>query len=105
MNILKKINTNKYLFYFISACIFLIIYILTYKTNLSADDYNYMYIWKTDTKISSILDIAISQYNHYFDWGGRSIAHFLVQLFLYLGKNSFNFLALLDLNVEICIAS
>lgn len=51
-----------------------------------ANDFRYMQITGTHDLISSVQDIFISQYRHYFTWGGRSVAHFIAQLLLYTGK-------------------
>ena len=68
------------------ACVFIIFlfFFLNHYTLLVADDFNY------SMGINSISDIVASQYNHYFNWGGRSIAHFLVQFWLLVGKPVFN---------------
>ncbi|MDU3724344.1 MAG: DUF6056 family protein [Clostridium celatum] len=89
-NYLKKINKNKYLFWGCITMIIFIIWYLTSKTPIYADDYNYKFIWGTNIRVESISDVLISQYNHYFQWGGRSVAHTLVQIFLFLNKNVFN---------------
>lgn len=70
--------------------IFIAIFILNYYTPLIADDYEYSYIFWTDERISSLLDILISQAKHYIQWGGRSVAHTLGQISLMLGKPVFN---------------
>lgn len=66
---------------------------------ISADDYVYLFIWNFETfagkaddwiLISSFTDIFKSQVEHYFYWGGRTIAHAVVQLFLWQGKIFFN---------------
>jgi hypothetical protein len=49
-----------------------------------ADDYSY------SLGIYSVADIVKSQYNAWFGWGGRCIAHFLAQFWLLLGKPVFN---------------
>ena len=81
MMIQKKINTV-----LIMGCILFILFIffLNHYTLLVADDFSYA------IGINSISDIVVSQYNHYFNWGGRSIAHFLVQFWLLVGKPLFN---------------
>lgn len=74
-------------------------------TPLSYDDYSYAFMWRTDERfvdslpdrlidlthrITSLSDIIESQYEHYHTWGGRTVAHFFVQLFVLLGKDAFN---------------
>lgn len=70
----------------------MIIYLLNYYTPLLVDDFNYTYIFGTNDRVTSISDVFVSQYNHYFIQNGRSVVHTLLQFFLLLGKPFFNFL-------------
>lgn len=70
--------------------IFIFFYIFNLYTPLYADDYSYSVSFLTQKKITCIYDIFISQIAHYQTMNGRSITHFLAQLFLYLGKPIFN---------------
>ena len=74
----------KFILHFICFGIILIIFIFNVYTPMIADDYSY------SNGIFSVTDIVKSQYNHYFNWGGRSVAHFLAQLWLLIGKPLFN---------------
>ena len=58
-------------------------------TPLMMDDYDYSFSWATGERLRGIADVAASQAAHYRLWGGRSVAHFLAQLFLWLGKPVF----------------
>ncbi|MBR1729092.1 MAG: hypothetical protein IJ728_14805 [Selenomonadaceae bacterium] len=85
---------------------------------LVSDDYSYAFIWNADgggniaygisgdfQRVESITDIFVSQYAHYFSWGGRSIAHFLIQFFVWIGKPLFdicNTLIFIALVILIC---
>jgi hypothetical protein len=80
----------KYFARFIPVITAFIFFILNIFTPLIADDFSYSFIFGTERRISSIHDIIISQYNHYTAWGGRIVAHFLAQFFLFIGKNYFN---------------
>ena len=64
--------------------IFLMILLFNFLTPLLADDFGYSF--GTDGKIKNILDIVGYQVWHYFNWGGRTVAHFIAQLFLLLPK-------------------
>ena len=69
-----------------------------------ADDYSYAFIWDGDgrgnlidgldpnrlERVESFGDILYSQWQHYFTWGGRTIAHILVQFFVWQGKLLFD---------------
>jgi hypothetical protein len=87
-----KINEGQYkILKFSPILIGVAFFILNYFTPLIADDFLYSFIFKTGNRLSSISDIFVSQYNHYYSWGGRTVAIFLTQLFLYFGdKNIFN---------------
>lgn len=81
------------------------IYVIMFWYNLLApvmgDDYLYSYIIgdrtifynfvpETAVRINSFADIFISQWNHYFLWGGRTVAHLLAQFFLWQGEVLFD---------------
>lgn len=68
----------------VSVCTILLFLVLNIFTPLIADDYSY------SLGIQSVYDILVSQYNQYFTWGGRCVAHFLAQFWLLLGKPVFN---------------
>ena len=69
-----------------------------------ADDYSYKFIWDGAGKgnlingidpnrlqpVESVADIFISQWQHYFSWGGRTISHIFVQFFVWQEKFFFD---------------
>ncbi len=69
-----------------------------------ADDYAYAFIWDGDglgnllngidanrlQRVESFSDILYSQWQHYFTWGGRTIAHIFVQFFVWQGRIFFD---------------
>ena len=66
-------------------------YLLNVFTPLFCDDWHYVFIWGTHTRIHSITDVFYSQWAHYFDYNGRAPVHIVVQLFDgLLGKDIFN---------------
>lgn len=84
-NYLKLVFINRTVWYailwfaFISICANLIPYF--------SNDYRYMLIQGVNNEfVDSLFDIVISQYNHYFQWGGRTVAHTIAQFMLYIGK-------------------
>ena len=84
MNILSKLN-NKIVFAFVFAIFTIIYFLLNDVYPLFADDWMYVLIYGDETKwVKSIGDVAVSQYNHYFMWGGRTVVHFICQLLLML---------------------
>ena len=82
--------------------IYLFLYFLNYLHPLCfGDDYLYSFIWQgkamnvpldeNAVRVASWHDIFISQWSHYFTWGGRTVAHVLAQFFLWVGKDIFNY--------------
>lgn len=82
--------------------IFLFLYILNYLQPLCpGDDYVYSFIWRNKSiysplpaeviRVSSWHDLWESQWSHYMTWSGRVVSHVLAQLFLWWGKDVFNF--------------
>ena len=71
---------------------------------LIADDYSYAFIWDGDergnlldgldpnrlSRIDSFSDILYSQWQHYFTWSGRTIAHCFVQFFVWIDNLIFD---------------
>ena len=70
--------------------IFVLLFRLTSLTPLLMDDYDYSFSWATGERLSGIGDVLRSQAAHWQLWGGRSVAHFLTQTFLLLGKPVFH---------------
>jgi len=81
---------NRACFVILLACIAVLVFALNAHTPLMMDDYDYSFSWSTGERLDGIADIIDSQAAHYRMWGGRSVTHFLAQLFLYLGKPVFN---------------
>ena len=81
--------------------------VINFLTPFIADDISYAFIWDGEHKgnllddigprerITSFTDILISQYSHYFWWGGRTVAHICVQFFSWVGKSYFDILNVL----------
>ena len=66
---------------------------------LAYDDYVYAFVWNgtdffnemaTRYRLVSFSDLFLSQWSHYFTWGGRVFAHSFLQFFVWLGKPFFN---------------
>ena len=65
---------------------------------MAGDDFSYAFIWNGDDlgnlmddigpreRIHSFYDILVSQWSHYFTWGGRTPSMIFIQLFAWLGK-------------------
>ena len=73
----------------ILVSIFIMMLVLNLLTPLIADDYSYS-LSLDGTKINSVMDVMNYQWWHYFNWGGRTIAHTLAQLFLLFPKIVFS---------------
>ena len=72
------------------AAAFLVMLVFNCLTPLISDDYSYLLRIPTHEPVETFLDLVVSQYYHYFQWGGRTIGIGLNQLFLWLGKGVFN---------------
>jgi len=83
-------KTNALCTVLLLAVIGVTMFLLNAHTPLMMDDYDYSFSWSTGERLSGVSDILASQAVHYRIWGGRSVVHFLAQLFLYLGKPVFN---------------
>lgn len=90
----------------IAALAFLVLNVLTPEYH---DDFVYKFMFEGgkvnyDHPIRSIGDIFVSQVDHYRSVNGRSIVHFLVQLFTgLLGKSLFNILNIIIFYAFICL--
>jgi hypothetical protein len=78
------IQSQKRLFIAATVFVTILFFILNIYTPLIADDFSY------SNGIHSFSDIVVSQYNSYFNWGGRCVAHFIAQSWLLVGKPFFN---------------
>lgn len=63
------------------------VYALNHYFPLFNDDWLYSFVFGRNTdRVSNFADVIESQYNHYFTWGGRSVAHTIAQSFLHIGE-------------------
>ncbi len=84
------------------------VWYLNYLTDFMMDDEWYSTLLYSDTPIQNISDILHAQIWHYFNWGGRSMAHGLLQLILLCGEHwadIFNTIMTLLLSWLICKVS
>lgn len=84
----KNTFSNKKVFIGISVLILVLMFLLNYFTPMLADDFSYSF--GMNGRLSSVKDIFEFQVHHYLTWGGRSIVHFIAQIFLLVGKSYFN---------------
>ncbi|MBO4457954.1 MAG: hypothetical protein J5802_09560 [Butyrivibrio sp.] len=81
-------KVKKRLFYILAAVAFLSVFIYTSVTPHMADDINYKF---TVSEANNFFDLFVQEYEHYMLHGGRSVAHFMLRVFLYIGnKTVFN---------------
>lgn len=86
---MKKIKiTKKQQTIIFIGIIFLMMLLLNIFTPLLADDYGYSF--GLNGKVQNIVDVLEKQINHYFTWGGRSVAHTIAQTFLIFPKGIFS---------------
>lgn len=85
-------STNvKYICGAFLVAVFIVMYLLNRFSPMSCDDWHYVFIFGTQEPITSLRDIMVSQYAHYFGFNGRLPVHSMVQLFDgLLGKAVFN---------------
>lgn len=83
------------------VCIFCFLYIFNYfMPKCFGDDYLYSFVWQGQPmyvplpenaiRVNSFRDLLVSQWSHYLTWSGRTVAHVLIQFFLWAGKDIFN---------------
>ena len=105
----KKKSQKLYIITAVGVAVLLILqFVLHLMTPFMRDDLWYATNLVTGEKISSIGDIIESQIWHYFNWGGRSINHALLQAVLASGETGaaiLNTLAALILGFAICFAA
>lgn len=84
----KRINTSNYLLIAIILIITGFIFLFNYLYPAVEDDWYYTFIWKptgaelAGRRITSLHDLFESQYAHYMQWGGRTVAHVIAQSLL-----------------------
>lgn len=65
----------------------IIVWWVNYEIDFMMDDDWYSTLLYEDTPIRNLSDVIHAQIWHYFNWGGRSMAHGLLQLILLAGEN------------------
>lgn len=91
MKILRKIANlyekhKKVIDIVIFASVLISYFLVLVTSEFKLDDLIYMNKWNSNELISSFKDIVIYQYNHYFQWGGRTVAHSILQVLLIIEK-------------------
>ncbi len=84
----KKQNKGrifKALIYLMIALLLVLVYLCNREIVFMQDDLWYWTNLKTGTAINGVKDIVQSQIWHYFNWGGRTVAHTLLQFLLWGG--------------------
>ena len=81
-------NASSKVFKGIFAVIVLILGIYIFLLNqlypVYMDDWAYAFSACDQSEITSVWDIFVSQYCHYFTWGGRCVGHFIAQFLLWI---------------------
>ncbi len=97
----KRIG-NKYKCICFLCSVYLFFYTLNILTPMAfGDDYVYSFVWEGHSmfepmsekvrRLASFHDLLVSQWSHYFTGNGRTVSHTIVQSFLWMGKDVFNF--------------
>ncbi len=84
----KKLNRLKFLA--VAIFIFALMFALNYLMPLHRDDYDYSMVWGTWDHIENFADVLHSTEKHYLLHGGRLFTVFCLNLFLWLGKFTFD---------------
>lgn len=88
--------TNQLAKLYTSICVIAIValisffYCATSTYPLVSDDWTYRFIFTQNRLVENLSDIITSQVIHWHRWGGRFVAHSLVQFFLLIDKNWFD---------------
>lgn len=87
-------DKNKLILLFLGVVGFVLLYLVNRLYPLHPDDWEYMYVYSVNSdatqRISGLVDIIKSQYDHYFLWGGRVIVHAIAHLLLMMDKEWIN---------------
>ncbi len=96
----KKTNLICGILLAITAVIF---YLANHYAEFEMDDLWYATNLVTGEPLNSIKDVWQSQVWHFFNWGGRSIAHGQLQILLMWGETAANIANMLALTALICL--
>ncbi|MDS0525877.1 DUF6056 family protein [Clostridium sp. SHJSY1] len=90
------INFNAILNIIIMLSVFILMLILNSNTEYTSDDYRYHFFYDSympneyTHELKGVFEIFSSMWNHYNLWGGRIVAHSIVQFFMLFDKSLFN---------------
>ncbi len=65
---------------------FFAVFLAIYATPYESDDLVYMNKWLSDEPLESVKDVFDYEYQQYFQWSGRAVAHTILQILLLIGK-------------------
>lgn len=90
INKLSEAKSQQILLSIIALLFLAAVYLLNRLYPLQAEDWDYSFIWtvggESPHRVTGLSDIAVSQYNHYMHWGGRSVTHAIDQFLLMIGS-------------------
>ena len=87
-----------------------VMYLLNRHTTLIVDDYDYSFNYE-GRRFTSLQEVFIRLWHHYFEWGGRVVVHFIAIVFLWAGKpifdifNTFAFLGMVCMMYYLAIGN
>lgn len=105
MRVVISEKFEKIIMYILIVLALVAFFILNWLTPIQYDDWSYSFNFATKTRIASFYDIFQSLDVNYHRVNGRLPVHFLAHLFLWIGKDAFNFIntiAFAGLNTLIC---
>lgn len=91
---LSRYQNNKIILFILILFFFSLVFLLNLTYPLYADDWGYTFMTGSELtqKISGFDDILYSQYNHYFEHGGRTVVHIIAETLLLIGGKTCDFL-------------
>lgn len=89
---MQHISKTQIILGFLIITFLSIFYTLTSLYPIHGDDWTYRFIFNQKELVQNLSDVFSSQKEHWCTWGGRFIAHSLVQSFLLIDKSIFNIL-------------
>lgn len=75
---------QQYRYYLFLALTVVAVCLINFYIPLFADDYGFFFIFNESGRVTHLSDILVSQYNYHNSWGGRNVAHFMLQFLLML---------------------
>ena len=87
MEKIKKYILNNKLYLIILLLVFLSLFYCSLSTFIINDDLPYSFFYRTDVRVTNIIQVFKNQVADYFNISSRVFVHMIVQFLLIFGKN------------------